>query len=164
MQRLFSGLCQGLKPPFMRPIKTPLLLLLIFLLLTACEKDRNEEDTKPLAGSWLWQKTAGGIGSNIHQTPATSGTNRQLNLEPNGRYSLVANGNLLAQGTYTTQEKTCIHDQQRKTWIHFEQHPEMDRMVEQLMPNVLLLSDEAYDGVSEQYARALQGNWCGTQP
>ncbi|WP_132052184.1 hypothetical protein [Pseudocnuella soli] len=138
----------------MHQLKTTVLMLCAALLLASCEKTRlPENDTDTIAGTWNWQRTDGGIAAHIHETPQSSGVQKKVDFTADGRYRWFTNNVESAQGTYTLQQQACIHDGKQKSWIRFSAHPEQNRLVEVLESNVLLLSDEAHDGLQYQYTR-----------
>lgn len=127
------------------------LTLLITLTVVSCTKEETEAPAADLTGVWEWVRSDGGIGNNIHYTPATSGKQMTLKLTAD-QYFFYSQGALTSQGTYTLVTRTCIHDGKQKTLIDFSGCP--DLMVHLVDANNLHLNDEAHDGIASQYKRA----------
>jgi hypothetical protein len=128
-----------------------LLIAMIALVAVSCSKPTSELPQADVAGVWLWTRSDGGIGNNIHYTPATTGKDVTLKLTEN-QYFFYSQGQLTSQGTYTLESRRCIHDGGQKTTINFSACP--DQAIHVLNANTLELSDEAYDGIVTQYRRA----------
>ena len=105
-----------------------------------------------LVGNWQWIRTDGGIANHIHDTPASTGQEKTLNLNANNTYSITINNVISSQGSFTVQSKKCIHDGVTKPYLEFNHDPGM--MVEVVDSTFLKLSDEANDGTDSQYHRA----------
>lgn len=136
----------------MQSFRTILLLSLLALGAVACTKETTDAPGSDLAGVWQWVRSDGGIGNNIHYTPATTGKQVTLKLTADRRYFFYSHGVLTSEGTYTLETGTCIHDGKQKTLINFSGCP--DQMIHLLDDKSLLLSDEAHDGISSQYSRS----------
>lgn len=132
-------------------LKGFILTALIALRTTSCTKEEVEAPAGNLAGVWEWVRSDGGIGNNIHYTPATTGKQVTLKLTAD-QYFFYSQGVLTSQGTYTLVTGTCIHDGKQKTLINFSGCP--DQMIHLLDASTLELSDEAHDGIGSQYKRA----------
>jgi hypothetical protein len=104
-----------------------------------------------LTGSWQWIRTDGGIANNIHETPASTGQEKTLVLNPGNTYVITINSAVLSQGTFSVESRQCIHDGTNKPYIQFNHDPGM--MVEVVDSTLLKLSDEAHDGIDSQYHR-----------
>lgn len=135
----------------MHIIKGLLLIIFITLVAVSCTKDETSPPATDLTGVWQWVRSDGGIGNNIHYTPATTGKQVTLKLTSD-QYFFYSQGVLTSQGTYTLATRTCIHDGKQKTLIDFSGCP--DLMVHLLDNNNLHLSDEAHDGIGSQYKRS----------
>ena len=126
------------------------------LIFTSCSKKDHAgcdlNNTTEVKGIWNWQKTDGGIGYNIHDTPASTGKTIQLVLSDNS-YSFYTNGVLTSGGTYSINDRTCIHDGATKRMIDYSSDADTDLMVESIVDNVITLSDENYDGTISIYSR-----------
>jgi len=121
------------------------------LLLLSCSK---QKDTDPgLAGNWEWVSTNGGIANHIHETPASTGKNVQLNITADNKYSVYTNGALTSQGTLSFTGQACIHDHTNKKVIVFSNPADQAMMIERIDNSFLELSDNAYDGVGSVYKR-----------
>lgn len=114
-----------------------------------------------LRGSWQWLRTDGGFGFHIHDTPESTGNTVILHLAADNTYAIQVNGVTSSQGTYTVEQKQCIHDQTMKRFIRFSDVEMSPLMVESLTDTRLSVSDEAFDGISSEY-QLLQG-FCGTK-
>lgn len=128
--------------------------VLAITLLVSCSKQQiaaTEKGGDSLLGTWQWQRTDGGIGYHIHETPANTGKNVLLKLTAGNEFFIYTNGALTAQGTYGLRMQTCIHDQTNKTFIDFSTGQDM--MVEKREGSYLELSDEAMDGVNSVFQR-----------
>lgn len=132
------------------------------VIIAACTKytdvpSKNEatSDTT-LVGNWQWVRTDGGIANNIHDTPAATGKQMELQLSGDGVYAVFTNGTMTSQGTYNLEKRTCIHDRTNKTYIVFSADPGL--MVEEINKTNLLLSDEYEDGVDRLYKRLQTGS------
>lgn len=132
--------------------RTLLLVFTIALGVVSCTKEKPEDDGAALAGVWQWVRSDGGIGNNIHYTPATTGKQVTLKLTADRRYFFYSHNVLTSEGTYTLETSTCIHDGKQKTLINFSGCP--DQMIHLLDDKSLQLSDEAHDGISSQYSRS----------
>lgn len=133
----------------MHSIKDLLLIAMLFTL-GACSKD--DGPAAPLEGVWQWVRSDGGLGNTIHDTPASTGRNITLKLMDGGRYAVYINGVLDAEGTYTLETRTCMHDELPKTVINFPERG--DAMIHVLDAHRLELSDEVPDGLGSLYHRA----------
>lgn len=124
------------------------------MLIMSCSKhcDKQLADQK-LTGTWKWIKTDGGIGNNIHDTPASTGKNIDLQLTTDNHYFIYTNGALTSQGTYTLESRNCIHDHTNKNVINFSSSHDVDMMVERLDQTTLESSDDVYDGTISIYSR-----------
>lgn len=130
-------------------------LLLVFTLAlgaVSCTKEKPEAPEAELTGVWQWVRSDGGIGNNIHYTPATTGKQVTLKLTADRQYFFYSHGVLTSQGTYTLETGTCIHDGKQKTRLNFSGCP--DQMIHLLDDKTLQLSDEAHDGIGSEYTRA----------
>lgn len=136
----------------MQSVKNLLLIATIVLGAASCTKPTSEFPEAGVAGVWQWVRSDGGIGNNIHYTPATTGKDVTLKLTEDRQFFFYSHGQLTSQGTYTLENRTCIHDQKQKTTLNFSGCP--DQMIHILDGNKLVLSDEAYDGIISQYERA----------
>ena len=124
----------------------------LFILLSSCNKSVEKQTIdEQLTGNWNWIRTDGGIGYNIHDTPASTGKEKVLNLHADHTYTITINNVLFSEGVFRIQSKQCIHDGKNKSFIQFDHVPGM--MVESVDSNVLMLSDEVYDGVVSEYHR-----------
>ena len=132
-------------------MKVSHLLLLGTLVFSSCSKHDVECD-KEMEGTWKWVKTEGGIGNNIHDTPASTGKNINLTLD-NGNYIIYTNAVLTSQGTYTIESRRCIHDHTNKSLINFSSDNDTDMMIERLDNTTLELSNEAFDGIESVYTK-----------
>jgi hypothetical protein len=122
------------------------------ILLPSCNKTVEKLTVnEQLTGSWKWIRSDGGIGYNIHDTPASTGKEKTLFLHADYTYTITINNVLFSEGVFSIQSRKCIHDGQMKSFIQFDHDPGM--MVESVNTTVLILSDEAYDGVDSEYNR-----------
>jgi hypothetical protein len=134
-------------------MKAPLYIaFLITLLFTACKKE-TDAGPKDIIGNWNWVRTDGGIGFHIHLTPANTGKNIELRLMNGNNYAFYTNGALTSQGSFTTRLQRCIHDGTDKRVIDFSQTADADMMVERVNEQTLILSDDFFDGMTEEYSR-----------
>ena len=123
-------------------------------LLTACTKKELKETTETrYQGTWEWIRTDGGIASNIHETPQSTGKSISLKLTAGNQYVFTANDAITSEGTYTVETRKCIHDGTNKTFLNFSATADKDLMVESIGENTLTLSDEAHDGLISVYGR-----------
>lgn len=118
---------------------------------TSCTKEKTEDPGPELAGVWQWVRSDGGFANHIHDTPASTGKQVTLKLTADHRYIFYSNGSPTAEGNYTLEKATCIHDGQQKTRINFSGCA--DPVIHLLDASTLKLSDEARDGISSQYSR-----------
>ncbi|MEP7164488.1 MAG: hypothetical protein ABI741_07335 [Ferruginibacter sp.] len=130
------------------------LLSFCILILLSCSKhcDQNLTDQK-LAGSWKWVKTDGGIGYNIHDTPASTGKNIDVKFTTDNHYAAYTNGALTSQGSFNLQVRNCIHDHTNKNVIIFSSPEDQAMMIESLDNLTLQTSDDVYDGTISVYSR-----------
>ena len=104
-----------------------------------------------VVGNWQWIRTDGGIANHIHDTPASTGQEKTLQLNANNTYTIRINNAISSQGSFTVRSQQCIHDGETKPYIEFDHDPGM--MVEVVDSTFLKLSDEANDGTDSQYQR-----------
>ncbi len=125
------------------------------MLLFSCSKENNLKaiGTAELKGSWKWISTDGGIGNNIHETPASTGQNILLTFTSESNYNIYTNNVLTATGTYTLSARNCIHDHIQKTVVDFNSPNVGELMMESLVNGMLTVSDEAYDGLTGVYTK-----------
>jgi hypothetical protein len=126
----------------------------IFALVTtftSCSK--NKSDNKSLTGTWKWVRTDGGIAFHIHETPANTGKNIDLQFTDDNHYTIYTNGAITSQGTYSLETQNCIHDHSDKKVINFSSPLLSDMMIERIDNLSLDLSDNAYDGCGSSYTR-----------
>jgi hypothetical protein len=105
----------------------------------------SKELPAPLAGSWKWEKSSGGI-AGITDTPASTGKTINLIITSDSKYYLYTSDTLTSSGTFTIMTRNCIHDHSDKPVMHFSDPVMDDLMIEELSYNSLTLSDDAYDG------------------
>jgi hypothetical protein len=117
--------------------------------LLACHK--QADDDQAFLGTWQWVSTDGGIANQIHDTPASTGRNVELQLLSNGTYVCKTGASVTSSGTYRVEKRKCIHDHTQKDYLLFSADPGM--MMESINDEALLLSDEAFDGLTSQYIR-----------
>lgn len=129
--------------------KTVLSILIIVFIFSSCKKEKNP--FRQLVGKWQWVSTRGGIAFNIHDTPASTGKEVQLDFSKDARYFIYTNGILSSSGIFTLVQKKCIHDGTNKPFIHFSNNE--DQMIHLLNNTDLEVSDEAADGVGSIYVR-----------
>ncbi|HSB93666.1 MAG TPA: hypothetical protein VLC28_11125 [Flavitalea sp.] len=131
---------------------TVLFHLTLVYILASCEKTVAKQAVDDrLIGRWQWVRTDGGIANNIHETPASTGQQRTLQLNANHTYLVTIGNEVVSQGTFSIDTKTCIHDGQSKPYIRFNN--DLAMMVETVDATFLSLSDEANDGTGSQYQR-----------
>lgn len=135
-------------------------LFLLIASTASCSKQdcrtSDPSDTpekKGLPGTWKWVRTDGGIANHIHETPASTGKNIELQIKPDFTYAVYTNGTVTSQGTYILDTRNCIHDHTSKQVINFSSLNDQDMMIEKLDGINLELSDEAYDGTGSLYTR-----------
>ena len=140
----------------------PFAVVIALVIIAACtkytdvpSKIETTSDTT-LVGTWQWVRTDGGIADNIHDTPAATGKQLELQLSGDGVYAVFTNGTLTSQGTYNLEKRTCIHDRATKTYLVFSADPGL--MVEEINKTNLLVSDENADGVDHLYKRLQTGS------
>ena len=127
-------------------------LFAFMVIQPSCNKVENTSN-QSLSGNWRWVRTDGGIGFQIHDTPASTGKNVVLNFNDNNQYFLYSNGTLISQGTFSIELRNCIHDHNEKKVINFSDNNVTDMMIEKIDNLSLSLSDEAYDGMGSLYSR-----------
>ena len=132
--------------------------VLLMVAAASCSKQVSKASaTKDLANTWQWVRTDGGIANHIHETPLSTGKNITLKISNNSNsYAIYTNDSLTSQGTYTLEERTCIHDQTNKTFINFS--ADTDWMIEKIDSENLQLSDESMDGLQSIYKRQTASN------
>jgi hypothetical protein len=144
----------------MKILKTLLYTLTIAaFFVTGCSRQTGQTlDGNGLVGTWQWVRSDGGFGYHIHDTPASTGKNIELKFLDNSRYAIYTNGAITSQGTYTLENKQCIHDHKAKTFINFSSASDADMMIEKMEGGTLELSDEHFDGIGSIYQRKASGN------
>src|SRR6478736_4283534 len=81
------------------------------ILFSSCNKSVEKQAVdEQLTGSWKWIRTDGGIGNNIHDTPASTGKEKTLSLHADYTYTITINNVLFSKGVFSIQSKKCIHD------------------------------------------------------
>jgi hypothetical protein len=126
------------------------IVVLSLSTIPSCDKSVAKEPVdEHLTGSWVWIRTDGGIANNIHETPASTGKQKTLILNGNYTYKIVINNVTASEGNFTIESKQCMHDGQSKPYIQFKNAEAL--MVERADSTVLILSDEAADGVNSEY-------------
>jgi hypothetical protein len=106
-----------------------------------------------ITGTWVWERTDGGFGNHIHDTPASTGKTIEFTLAADSSYTLFVNGTLTSTGTYSLAVRKCIHDNASKPVIGFSATSLVGGMIEKADSTTLELSQDVYDGVSSQYRR-----------
>jgi hypothetical protein len=130
----------------------------ITVVAVACSKNAHYQKSghdSRLTGTWQWERTDGGIGNHIHETPQSTGKNIVLKLSADSTYILFTNDEITAQGTYRIENRTCIHDHTSKPFLIFSASAGM--MVEKQDAEHLSLSDEKHDGTKSLYKRTATG-------
>ncbi len=131
-----------------------LIFVFAFLPFLSCSKENTGEKTPAdLAGSWTWVRTDGGIGNNIHDTPASTGKNIELVLSSDSKYSFYTNGILTSQGSFSLPAHNCIHDNNSKKVLDFSSPAATDLMIESNNGVTLIVSDEYLDGTISEFRR-----------
>lgn len=156
MQRILKQLCQHEKGATMITLtKRIFAVVCIITMLNACKKNETMiNENVSLVGTWRWERTDGGIGNHIHETPATTGMQVLLELSSDHFYAVRTNGAVTEQGTYTLTERVCHHDQKEKTFLTLS--GSRGWMIEDFDVNKLRLSDEYADGVFIQYRKSIK--------
>lgn len=135
--------------------KRTLAVVFIMIMLNACTKDKTAlEENVSVMGTWRWDRTDGGIGNHIHETPATTGMHVLLELSNDYTYTIKTQGTVTEQGTFTLSEKECHHDKTQKVFITFS--GSRGWMIEDINVDKLRLSDEFADGVFIQYSKIIK--------
>jgi hypothetical protein len=135
-------------------------LLYVTVIVSMCVAFSCEEDGErgggygPLIGDWEWVRTDGGIGYNIHGTPASTGLNIHCKFTTNRTYSRYVNNVLESEGSYSLESKTCIHSGEKKLMIHFSDPGQPEMMIENITVESLSLSDECFDGIGSEWTKS----------
>ncbi len=131
-----------------------LMILSCMVLFQACTKSDSTSSTSSnvLNGTWHWVSTDGGIGNNIHLTPASTGDSITLVIN-NNQYVEQKNGILISNGTFSISSQNCIHTATSKSWLDFSDPAMQDMMVENMTVLELVLSDENVDGLATTFKK-----------
>lgn len=122
-------------------------------LFSSCsKKDDIPVNETGLAGTWRWTDTEGGL-SYTHETPASTGKEINLVLSNDNRYAFYTNGTLTSSGTFTLQNRQCIHDVTAKQFIDFSNPSDVDMTIETVVTTKLFVSDDYADGYMTTYSR-----------
>lgn len=135
-----------------RNFRLPAISLLISLLLISCSKDEFSKVKSELYGDWEWQETTGGI-MGVMETPASTGKTMMLRFTSDQKYSLLSNGALTSEGTFSIRKERSIVDQTDKPVIVLSPSPWPDMMILELSDNRLWLFENVYDGFNHIYVR-----------
>jgi hypothetical protein len=134
-------------------MKISITICFLMTVLMSCHKQADSNQTKSIQGNWEWISTDGGLANHIHETPVNTGKQMQLIFGSDEQYTLTANGSITQQGRYSVTTKTCIHNGKPKMVIQFSGNSNSTLMVENLVGDTLLLSDEAHDGLGYTYKK-----------
>ena len=113
-------------------------------------KDSNSNTL--LKGTWIWVQTTGGF-AGVNETPASTGTTREVVFYGTNSYRFSVNGVTTSQGSYAIMQAFCFHTQTFNPTIHFSNAFIMDLMVENISSSSLELSEEVADGFLYRYVR-----------
>lgn len=125
---------------------------ILFMLLISCAKGPFTKNGEALRGTWVWVRTDGGFGNQIHETPASTGKKISWVFTAGNTYKIYQNGQLYSGGTYQLIQRECIHDRTSKKWIDFSTPTDRDMMIESQSGKTINLSDEMYDGLGSEFA------------
>ena len=98
-------------------MKKLIYLFLLTLGVISCNSEENTIDNSDLIGQWNWTNTEGGISGDIHETPTTTGKVINLILLANNSYSIIENGNEIANGTYDLVMRKSIYSGEMEPYI-----------------------------------------------
>jgi len=128
-----------------------MILGLILLVLISCAKSPFAKNGDALKGTWIWVRTDGGFGNQIHDTPASTGKKIRWVFSSANMYKIYINDTLYSGGTYKLLQKECIHDHTMKKFIDFSTPTDQDMMIESQSGKTIILSDESYDGLESEF-------------
>jgi hypothetical protein len=133
-------------------IATIITAITITLTSSKCTKEKESGSYQDsLTGRWIWIQSDGGIANNIHETPASTGKNIELQLTNDGHYFFYFNGVIQTEGTYAIGNEKSIIDHSDKPVIDFS--TDKDLLILRIDSDNLILSDNAYDGIGYVYKK-----------
>lgn len=144
--------CIYSKKEAMKQWKLLAAICLSTILSTACSKQQSTAANADLEGNWQWLSTDGGLANHIHETPTSTGKQIVLSIAANRTYILYTNGLITEQGSFSIGNQTCIHHAKTKRYIDFS-GTTTDGMIESIENGILLLSDEAHDGLTQSFSK-----------
>jgi len=141
-------------------MKKLLYLIIMSLGIISCKPNENTEiDNSDLVGKWNWTNTDGGINSNIHETPNTTGKIIYLNLNINYEYSITENGTEISNGIYELIMKKSIYSGQMERFIILQTIDQQyvgfvkNGIINTLQNEKLNISDNNPDGIVSDFIR-----------
>lgn len=129
-----------------------IILLFSILALSSCSSVKDmPNDNSDLTGTWIWVSTDGGFNNHIHDTPSSTGKNRELILK-SSEYLLFENGTEISAGTYQITVKRSIYSGQNEPFISFSNYSEnqiflINGIITHSEESVLSISDNNPDGI-----------------
>lgn len=134
-----------------------MLTLSTFSVLTSCQKnDATPEPSTALIGRWKLLQTSGGLAGGTW--PADPKQKQELILNNDGRAQFLLNGTVVRTTTYTVLEAKSLLTQQTQKMLYFGAANDSTRLlIEELTATNLSLSEDAFDGMGQRYARVKTG-------
>jgi hypothetical protein len=126
------------------------LLIVLLVVLGSCEPDEKSVP-EIIVGSWKWERTDGGLGNHIHDTPETTGNNVVWIFTSGDSYRKTNNGVEIESGTYRVRESRSTDEGARYS-IWFSSS-DITLFVLEQKDDSLFLSDGFADGVTLQFSR-----------
>ena len=115
-------------------------------------------DGSDLIGSWDWVSTTGGFTGKLNETPTSTGTAVRLDLLANGRYTIAADSDEQARGTYTITMQRSIYSGEEDRFITYsEDLPAVgvafSGIIRLVGVDSLTIGDNHHDGVGSLFVR-----------
>ena len=139
-------------------MKKTIYIFIFTLLLFSCNNnDLTKIENSDLIGKWNWRSTKGGIGGHINDTPQTTGKTIHLILSSDYTFSVIENGDTIADGTYLLTTRKSIYNGEMERFIDYVEKDNSKRfwsgIITTYKTNKLDILSNFYDGVGSEFVR-----------
>lgn len=144
-------------------MRLPILTLSLIIFLISCCKDTSENYyEKKIIGKWNWTESTGGVTGNIHITPESIGSTRELFFYSNKSVLIIHNQDTIEKTEYFfSREKSIllggIYD---FLTINYHIDPNntsfiypMRYIIIELTDKKLIINEDVYDGYFHVYKK-----------
>jgi len=109
-------------------MKKIILLIVILFGILSCSKNDDSEYNQ-FVGKWNWVSTDGGLNSQIHDTPTSTGKTITLIILNDNDYTILKNGVVNSQGTYNLNITNDYYTGGQSQFITFSENNNISTFV-----------------------------------